>query len=488
MASLEKQALSSVKWTTLQTAVVGITGPILLIIKARFLTPAEFGYIAILLIVIDFFRLMEGFGISQAIIQKDKVSVKEASTLFYFNILLSLSLAALLYIAAPLFASFFSLPVLEEYLPLVCVIVMVTGPVLLFQAYLEKNLYFKYLSLINISRNLVVLVSTTILLVSGMGVPGVIYAQIIGTAFAAVFILVATIRYKTVSVSLYFNPVTLGPFLRFGIFVSAKQLLTFTTHRLDELLIGYLLSSEILGVYYFGKNLLERIRSLMTMSFGKVLFPVFSKVKHQPQKLSFVYRRISRYIAFGAFPVFSGIAATAHLFVPVIFGEQWIASVIVFQVFSIVVIFWVLTANVSTSLLYSVGKPAAVFYIDIATTVIYFTSLFFFAGYGLLAVLIAYSFYVAYKTMTLQYYANRQLVNDFLSYFHELTMPAFSAMVMVAAVLLFQVISGSLLGQMLQLVGSIIIGALVYALMSRVFLQETLDQLRADFISREGAG
>lgn len=488
MASLRRKAISSVKWTTIHTAVVGITGPILLIIQARFLSPEEFGYIAVISIVIGLFNLLERFGISQAVIQRDEISVQESSTIFYFNILMSFFLAAALYVISPLIAAFFSLPALKEYLPVICVVVLVTGPSLLFRAFLEKQLYFKHLSLIAIARNLIVLGMTTFFLVFGLGVLGVIYGQIAGITFATISILIVTARFRTAKVSFYFNLKKFVPFVRFGIFVSAKQMMTFFAHRLDEVAIGYFLSPEILGAYHFGKNMLEKIRSLMTMSFAKVLFPVLSKLKHNPQKLTFAYQRISRYIAFGAFPIFAGIAATAHLFVPVIFGEQWVESIIVFQVFSVALIFLTLTANLSSSLLYSVNKPELVFYIDVVTNALYFTTLFFFAAQGMLAVLVSYSCYVVYKTLSLQYYANQQLVDGFLSYFRELATPALSALVMVVVVWCFQLISEPILTHSLQLAGTIAIGTLVYILMAWLFDQETLYQLRSAILKGEIVG
>jgi len=479
VASLKKQAISSVKWTTLHTTVAGITGPLLLIVKARFLSPEEFGYIALILIVIGLFHLLESFGISQAVIQKDEINIQESSTLFYFNILLCGFLAALLFFLSPFIASFFSLPDLKEHLPVVCILVLITGPSLLFRAFLEKRMYFKHLSLVAIARNILILFGTTAFLAVGKGVPGVIHGQILGALFTTISIVILTIWLKTTSVSFYFNPVRLLPFLRFGIFVSAKQLMTFAAHRLDEVVIGYFLTPEILGIYHFGKNLLERVRSLMTMSFGKVIFPVFSKLKHQPQKLAMAYQRISRYIAFAAFPFFSGVAITAHLFVPLIFGEQWVDSVIVFQVFSVAVILMALTANVSSSLLYSVNKPDMVFWIDVATNTAYFITLYLFASHGMIAVLIAYSFYVVYKTLILQWYANRQFTDSFFAYFRELAMPAVSALVMVGGVLLFQ-FSGSLfMSDFIQLAGSVVTGIVVYGLMVWFFARDTLLQIRS---------
>ncbi|MBP3192526.1 oligosaccharide flippase family protein [Natronogracilivirga saccharolytica] len=462
----------------MKSVLVGITGPALLTVKARFLSPEEFGYIAVILIIVGLFRLMESFGISQAIIQRDEVTIQESSTLFYFNMLLSIFMAALLYFFSPLIASFFSLPILEEYLRVVCIIVLVTGPSLLFRAYLEKMMLFKFLSLIEIARALLNLGFTTFFLVLDWGVLGVIYAQILTATLTTLAITGVAIYLKAAAISFYFKASKLIPFLRFGVFVSAKQLMSFATKRLDEVLIGYFLTSEILGIYHFGKNMLEKFRSLMTQSFGKVLFPVLTKLKNQPPKLSFAYQRISRYIAFGAFPVFAGIAVTAHLFVPVLFGEQWNDSIIIFQVFSVAVSLLILTTAVSTSLLYAVNKPDQVFYLDAATNTIYFLTLLLFASEGMLAVLLAYSGYVIYKSVIFQIYANKQLTDSIFSYISAVSTPAASSCVMVIVVLVFQLISNMVLSSSIQLVGSITIGIMVYVSMIWFFAWETLLQIK----------
>ncbi len=485
MSSLQRQAISGIKWTTFQTGVLGITGPFLLIIKARFLSPEAFGYIAIILMIIGLFHMLESLGISQAIIQKDEITVQESSSLFYFNILLGSLLFGLLYISSSSISGFFSLPDLKIYLPIAGIAALITCPSLIFQAFLQKQMYFKELAFISISKSLIVFASTAIFLVFGFGVIGVVYGQIAGAAFGTVSIIAISFRYKTVAIALYFNPKKLIPFLRFGLFVSTKQLMTFIAERLDEVIIGYFLSAEILGIYFFGKNLLENLRSFITGSFANVLFPVLSKLKHDQSKLTKAYQHISRYIAFGAFPVFTGIAVTAHLFVPVIFGAQWTDSIIVFQVFSIALILLALTANVSTSLLYSVNKPDLVFYIDVVANCFYMISLFLFASHGMLAVLLAYSSYVVYKTLILQFYANRQLLDGFLYYFRELAMPAASALIMVMFVLVFQLITNQFIDPAWQLAGSILTGCIVYSILAWLFARETLYQLRSAIIKGE---
>lgn len=478
MTSLKNQAVTSIKWTSVQTVFVGSIAPITLVIKSRFLTPDEFAYLSIILIVIGLFRLLENFGISQAIIQKDIITKQESSSIFFFNIFFSFILAILLFFTSSIIAGFYSMPKLDYYLKIVSCIVFINGPSLLFRAFLEKQMFFKQLSIIEMGRSVVMLFSIFLFLFYDFGVQGVIFAHILSTLFMAIAIIVITLRFMTIKLVLNFKFVSLLPFLRFGMFVSGKQLLTFLAHRADELVIGYLLSPEILGIYHFGKQMLERVRGLITKSFSKVLFPVFSKIKHNKERLSKSYQQISKYIAFGAFPIFIGIAVTAHLFVPVIFGEKWLDSVIVFQVFSIAMIFLLLTANVSSALLYSVKKPDLIFYVDLITNGAYFISLFLFASKGLLAILIVYSSYIIYKTITLQYFANKQLTQKIGSYLRELIKPAVFSLIMAIFILLFQYFTATYLSKTILLITSILIGSIIFGTLFWIFAKDEISELR----------
>ena len=72
--SLKHQAISGVKWTTFSSMVNAILQLLQLIILARFLSPHDFGLLAILMIVINFSQLFVDFGLSQAIIHKKDIT------------------------------------------------------------------------------------------------------------------------------------------------------------------------------------------------------------------------------------------------------------------------------------------------------------------------------------------------------------------------------------------------------------------------------
>lgn len=485
MGSLQKRVISSVKWTTLQTIFAAIlTGPVFLIVKAVYLSPREFAYLAIVSIFLGAIGIIGNIGISQAIIQKDTLTIEESSSLFFFNILFAIILATILYSTSYVIADFFSMPSLINLLKVTSIIIIINGPAQLFRAGLEKNLFFKEISLVEMQRNITMVLTSTVFLFLGYGVIGIIYGNIISAFTSTALILTINYKYKITKLKVYFSLIRINPFFRFGIYVFGKQVMTFVTQHIDELVIGYFLAPEVLGIYYFGKNMLDRLRILITESFARVFFPMLSKIKGQREKLSDAYIRISKYLAFVSFPVFIGIAVTAHLFVPLVFGQKWVDSVIVFQIFSIAVICLVLTANVSTSLLYSMNKPDTVFYIDLIFNVIYFIFIFMFASRGIIAVLSIYILYVLCKTLSLQYFANRELTYAFIVYFQKLSILALLTVVMALVVILFQ-FSISELSNFYKLVGSIVIGVSTYALLAYAFERKLITELRSALCSGE---
>ena len=99
--NLKHKAIKGVKWTTVKTGIVGLIGPISQIIKAKYLSPEEFGYIAVIMVFIGLLDIVENFGISQAVIQKENINKEESSSLFLLNRNLGGLLGAILFLAAP---------------------------------------------------------------------------------------------------------------------------------------------------------------------------------------------------------------------------------------------------------------------------------------------------------------------------------------------------------------------------------------------------
>lgn len=485
MNNLREQAVNSVLWTTFRTVFSALSGPLLLLTKARYLTPEEFGVMAILNIILALLNLIENLGFSQAIIQRDFVSKEEKSSLFYFEIIFSIFLITLLMLSSPILASLYDMPQLTELIPLLSVIVFLNAPVKLFTAFMEKSFHFKELSLFQIIREITLLSSTIIFLVNGMGLLGIVAGQIIAIFTMTVLILYTSYKYKLLNIKLHFNFKDIYPFISFGIFVSAKQIFTEITHHIDEMIIGYFLSAEVLGLYHFAKNMLGRLRMLITNSFARVLFPILSKVKNDNVRLTKAYNNISKYIGVFTFPIFMGISTTAHLFIPLFFGEEWIESVPFFQILSLAFIPYLLTANFSNSLLYSVGKPHLVLYTDIFVNTIYIVLLLItsWSGLDIIFTVALYALYLIGKTMVLQVLSSKQLNSTFRSYLVLFKEILAASLLMVILVLGVQYLSVEY-NNLIKFTISIITGILIYGSGIYIFNKKLIFDIK-DLIIRK---
>lgn len=478
MGGLKKRAVSSVKWTTFQTLVLASLAPIFQIIKARYLSPKDFSYLAIIMICIGLSNMLKNFGISQAIIQRSETTKEEISTLFFFNIFFAAFLSVLLFLFADLIERFFSLSDLAYFLKLSTIVIIVGSPSLLFRAFLEKKLFFKEISLIAIINNILIILITSIFLICRLGLLSIIYGNILSTLITTLMIIFISHKYKLIILKWYFNFKNLYPFLKFGFYVTAKQLLNFSSGHIDEIIIGYFFRPETLGFYYFGKNLLFKIRGLITAPFSKVIFPIFSKLQNNKKKLCLTYQKLTKYIAIIAFPFFLGIALTAHLFVPLLFGEKWSGSIIVVQIMSITSIFAMLQANIASSLLYTFNKPSIAFNLEIVISSVYFFLLFIFASKGIIIILLLFSMKIITMFLMFQYFANKQLSYNFFAYLFNLKNIYVLSIIMVLSIMIFQNCTLSLLNQLIQLIGSIICGAVVYIIGSLILERKTILELK----------
>ncbi|KYG30591.1 oligosaccharide flippase family protein [Alkalihalobacillus trypoxylicola] len=482
-SNIKNKTIKGVKWTSLNTIFNSVSYPIYQIILATLLLPQDFAYIAIISLFISLSVMINNLGIGEAVIQKDKVNTQQLSSLFFFSALISIIISSILFVTAPYISNYYELQNLEIIVKLIIITIIINGSTSIFRVILQKNLLFKEYSIILMIKILLDMVLTLTLIISGFGIFGYVYGTIGATLIYAILLITVALRKTEMKILIHFNMKDIIPFLNFGFSISLKKILTEITHRIDEVIIGGMLAPEILGVYFFGKNLILHLRALITNAFGQILLPVFSKMKSDLVKLKRVYNKVSYLIAMVSFPVFVGISLTAHLIIPTFFGDQWIGSIEVIQVLSIVMIFLVLTANIATSLLYSLNKPMLVLYIDIVSAFVYIFTLYVFGNKGLQIILTLYSLQIILKTVTLQFFVSKGLNFKFLKYVFQFKKVIFSTVTMAFVVVISQILFSEI-NEFIQLVLSIIIGILVYVGLQYIIDKNNVKELLSIFLKR----
>ena len=148
-SELKQKFRKGVKWTTLVQGATQLIQFVVSIILARFIAPAQFGLVAMILVFTGFAEIIL-WSFQQAIIQKKNITQRDLSTLFWFFLFLGVTLCSLFFCSAELIARLYQnheLLLMTRVLSLVFLFSSASEIVIALQS---KNLNFKTLTLIRL--------------------------------------------------------------------------------------------------------------------------------------------------------------------------------------------------------------------------------------------------------------------------------------------------------------------------------------------------
>lgn len=465
--SQKNRTVKGVKWTSINTAFNALITPIFYILLATLLSPSEFAYIAVITLFFRLAPIIAKFGIEEAYIQSDSNSTLQNSSLFMFNFLLSLIIAMSLYFISPFIENYYNMINLSLYIKVLTVAVLGEGMAPIFKGMLKKNFLFKENTIIVMISMLLRVIITIVLIHFNYGV--ISYA--IGISISTVFSLIMFITIAKINFCFDFKLMSIIKFIKFGYPVTGRSFIGLINQRADEILIGAFFSSEVLGIYFFGKNLMAQVRTAITTSFSAVLLPLYTSFKYSVEKLENAYFKITKLTGMIGFPVLIGISLTADIFTPLIFGEQWNDSIVVIQILFVAAMLPIITGNNATSLLYSIGKPLLVLKVEIISSIFYLVGLWLALAYGgkILTILILFSLFLIINSLVLQHYVNKNLGSNLFIFFKNFR-PVFISIIFMS---IFVYVSKNYLFYdylpIKKLVLVILIGIITYVLSELIF-------------------
>lgn len=406
---VKTRALKGFRWTAALTLFSALVGPLTQIVKARFLEAAELGAVAIFIIVYGALQVIENAGMQETLIQKKELGASERFTLFMLSILLGTLGTLVMLLSARTIEQHTGVPGSSSLLIAASPLFFLAQMKQFFRALLTRDLIYKGASIVEMFHRSINIVLLLLFLMYGLGAVSVVYALLIATVFSTTGIFILSIRQGLLRFESRINFEALRYFWTFGVPIALKRIFTYFTRRADELVVAISLTPEILGLYHLAKETLEKLMTLILSSFSKVLLPLFSRIKENTAKLNSAYERITLAVSYAGIPVFVGVCLTAGDVIPAVFGEKWTQAVFPFQVLSIAAIPSILTANLATSLLYSVGKSKGVLLVDVIVNSMYLFVLYMWGHHGLHLILFSYLGYSFIKVFSLQSMVNRSL-------------------------------------------------------------------------------
>ena len=175
---------------------------------------------------------------------------------------------------------------------------------------------------------------------------------------------------------------------RFSRHVIGVELLTTLQANIDNLLVGYFLGMEALGVYYFAFNAGLGITLGLVNAFAVAVYPHLCKVRGVRALLTARYRDTFKTLGMLLVPLILLQVTLAPIYVPLVFGRKWVTAVPVLMIICLSALPRPF-ASTCSQLLKAVGRPDIELRWQMGLTAILVTALTVAAQFSLLAVAIS---------------------------------------------------------------------------------------------------
>ena len=315
-------------WSAIERFSVQAVQFIFQIILARLLSPFDYGLIAMLAIFMAIAQTFIDSGFTNALIKKLDRTDTDFSTVFYFNILISIIIYIILYLCAPLIASFYRTPELTR----ITRVYMLSLPIIALGAIQRTQFTIK----VNFKDQAIASFSGALV----GGIIGIILAAQSYGAWALVFSALATNIVTTIAFWIRspwrprweFSLVSLRTMFSFGSKLLFSGLLDTAYRNLYQFVIGRRFSKQDLGYYSRADQFAQFPSSNITGIIQRVTYPILCTMADDDDTLLSAYRQYIKLAAYIIFPLMIGLAAVAKPLILIILGQKWQFAAIILQI------------------------------------------------------------------------------------------------------------------------------------------------------------
>lgn len=338
---LKLRTANTLKWNTIDRLASQVLYGVVGVVLANLLTQEDFGLIGVLLIFQSFAIIFADSGFGAALLQREHPTEEDYSTVFWFNLIVSVSIYWVLWFAAPVIADIFQGD--RRLIPLskAMFLTFVLNALAIVQTNrLMKRMDVKMIAISNLVGQTAGGILGIVLAIKGFGAWAIVW-QSVALAGIKTSILWITGHWLPVC---FMKRESFRRIWRIGLSVFSTSMLNTAFLNAYSFVIGKIYSLRQLGIYTqadkWSKMGTASISQVLTSSF----VPLLSKVQNSPDDFHRYVRKANRFTAFILFPAMLGLAVTGEPLFHTLFGTKWDSAIILFQILCVRGIFVVLTS------------------------------------------------------------------------------------------------------------------------------------------------
>lgn len=342
---IEHKTAVALKWNAVAKLTAQLVSWAVTLVVLRILSPADYGLMAIVMVVISIVGGVAEFGIGASLVQAPTLDHTALARIVGALGLVNLACGAAVALCAPWFATWFGDPELLPLIQVAAVQFLFSAVEVVPQSLLQRDLDFSRVARIEIAGAFVTSFSTLTLAFAGFGVWALVLGWLVGGAMRAA-LFAATGRL----VLPRFGARGIGAHVRFGGTITITRVIWQITVQMDTIIAGRFLGREMLGLYSVAMQFATLPMNKVMGVVNQVALSAVSRMQEERERLRTRLLEALRLLALVSIPCLWGMSSVAPELVDAVLGPKWGSAVIALQLVSLVAPLRMLLAIFATAL------------------------------------------------------------------------------------------------------------------------------------------
>jgi len=299
---------------------IRLTGLVSTIILARLLVPADFGIVAMAMVVVGMLEILNQTGQKLAIIRHSEPTRAHYDTAWTISLIVGLLIGAIIVILAPFTSFYFHEPRMVPVMQWLALRAVIGGFENIGTVDFRRDLHFDRFFRYNMYAKIVSFCVTIVLAILWRNywalVAGIISSQL-ALNIASYVMHPYRPRFSLAKVG------EIGAFSGWTLF---RTIGVYLNTQIDQVAVGGIFGASVMGRYSVAADIasspLEEVNGPMVA----VLYPVMARVQHDQKQLRALYLKTLYWSAIICASASVGVTLVAHDMVRFVLGEKWLVA------------------------------------------------------------------------------------------------------------------------------------------------------------------
>lgn len=314
---LKKKSIKGVLWSFIESISLKLIQFILNVVMARLLLPEDYGIIAIILVFITISQIFIDGGVATALIQEKNKTERDYSTVFSFNIVVSILCYLIIYGTAPFISKFYNTDI-TLYLRIQSIGIIIYSFSAIHRVRMTVDVNFKSIAKVTLISAIISGIVGIILAYNGFGVWALI-SQYLTSAIMTTVLFTVLQRWKPICL---FDLSSFKRLFSFGARLLGANIIDRIYMNMYPILIGKFYTSSQLGYFSRAEQFSALPSTTCSDVFMRVTYPIMSTINEETELVK-VYRKFISLSSYIIFPIILAVILLAKPIVLILLTEKW---------------------------------------------------------------------------------------------------------------------------------------------------------------------